>query len=269
MKKRKSPREIIEGSGYTKTEEALIKFPGEEPVDVSALPEEGGVEVHPLKALFLSERHGKKPYTLIHTHRFLPSKKSITVAPSPEDVDAFLRDSRVKTAVIAYKEKPSGQLAGYLVMKKSKETDRIDEDRKRNLIVRFKRKVKTSKCRIGKQSMLHSALDDLSRDAKFRFKIVPTEDYCFSQYRQEGEEYVSGGLIKQKSKDLSQKLCLSIGIALLSFSMFLINSSITGNIIKELGENSLNWVALILSFTGLLGILFYINKRLFYDYYFI
>ena len=118
-RKRKSPKEIIESEKEKGVEHAYFKLPRGELVDISLQKEEGSVNPSQYLVNQLLDKANKKQYVQIHTH---PGGRGETLSgvPSQEDFQHFLGLKNIKTMVIAQRDKKTGEVQGYVLLKKTK-----------------------------------------------------------------------------------------------------------------------------------------------------
>jgi len=130
--KKKNPTEILEKRGNVGVEGAYSRHPGEEFKDMSHSA--GRSEV----ILDYSRLESGKPYTSLHTHPFGPEdvQEELVLGedgraikgpniPSESDMRDFLQRPDEKVMIIAQQDPKTGEVSGYLFIKKTSKTQEI------------------------------------------------------------------------------------------------------------------------------------------------
>ncbi len=219
MKKRKSPREVIEGLDPS-TEHGFVKSPLEGLKDVSLLKSPESVMLNPLKVISHWIRHDKKPYVDLHTHPYSDVGRRGIALPSAADLDAFHSRSSSKASVIAQQYARTGELEGYTVLRRTKGT--VFPPNTRELITEDYAHISCG------ESV--EWLRDFAEECNFQVRFVPATGYKFNE---------KGGRFIQKSMEdrvrkykglepLEKVVAVFLGI----MGLGLIGaSSVTGNVI--------------------------------------
>lgn len=279
-KRRKSPIESIENSDNPAIEHAFIKYPRENPIDVSGFANESNVyfdneKIHKASAGKSEEEIKKK--MKMHTHPFNTDKSGKygqPMYPSGGDMSDIFA-SPEKTHVIAYRDRVSGKVGGYLIMRKLKSNGDFEKDEKRVKGVQeyssnlrevgapglksiFNVRVKGN-YQAGLQKGYDLALKKASETIGFKYKYVPAEGYEFNMDK--------GGLVKKV--ELARKLKpseiekIAVTASIISFliSTIFLSTSITGYAIADLSAKSSSWIGAGLFVIGLITGFFWLRKK--------
>lgn len=154
MVKKKNPKEIIESTDRPDVEHSFIKYPGEEPTDITRHVKSSPFATENIipKTNRIRDEHQNRPYSHIHTHpTFLPKlteaqkkelKKGgltenilnkfseIYALPSPHDLRSLVIDDDMKTMVIAARNPDTGEVIGYQIIRKTKRSPKFGLSRK-------------------------------------------------------------------------------------------------------------------------------------------
>lgn len=281
-KKRKSPpTKDIENSVDSSVEHAFIKYPRENPIDVSGGSSSNHVYFDEKKINDAStdktEEFKLRKGMEIHTHPFQvddSGKYGQAMVASGEDLRNIFSSPK-KTHLIAYRDIDSGKVVGYLVIRKLKwENDPDEIDKKAKGVHEYLANLRTVgapgvsspfnfriKGNYGKsiQKGYDSALNKASKDVGFRYKYVPAEGYEF--------DIEKGGLTKKvdptrkpKASKVEQMVLTSAFISL-SLSIMFLFSSTTGNVIGSLNQTSSSWIGGALFIIGLVATFVYFKRK--------
>jgi len=232
--KKRNPKKIIESTPNPKLEHGYIKTPEGLKEISQANNEEGtGYDSEVLKRY--------KGRARLHTHpiddrwRWFVSPYSLAREmsyPSGGDVYHFMRDSNTKTEIIATRGATSGKLYGYLVLRKTKKTPKLDIDNQEQFEPIFKYGRRTYHQQSLEQRQ--KDLEDLAEKYHLKFRFI--------------------GFKKRSHSSLA-----IISIAGFLFSI-LFPSGITGNVIGA--TQTANIIGIISILIGLTfgGIYLYLKK---------
>lgn len=261
---RRAPKEIIESDKNPRIEQAYVKFAGRNLESIGKDRKEQGVsiDIHKLRKLW--KQADRKRYTGLHTHVYAEgdniSDEKISALPSPEDVADFLMDENQKMEVIAQRNKYTGKLRGYLVLRKTKQTPKSNTSSVEfaSIWSRIKRVI------IG-NDLGTKIPDELVRDisqydramsyAQFDRDIATAKKGLESLA---DKYHLQIRFFKTKSPELKDQLTsvLTILSALCLFcSLTLLSNSVTGRVTGSLFEEPSFSIGAILFFIGaLLGL---------------
>lgn len=284
MNKKRSTREVIENTSNPGMEHGFIKFPGQEAEDVTRDASETSVsyDLNKLKELFSKNRQTK--YTVIHTHpTSLPklgffgnifsylggTRKQrervgeINAIPSGDDLRNFLETDQ-KTMVIAVRDSESGQVLGYNVTRKLKETPKFDElkfgQRKMQMrkpwyimngleqdTISFETH-RVANINSGKYEKISQEFNRLAQKYHLQCRFVPSEGYEISKNK--------GKFVKKTGLEGSVS-----AICLIS-SLFFLSPNLTGNAIADLSVKTSSFLGIGVFIVALIsGMLWLKTKR--------
>lgn len=253
-------KDIIKESEHTKTEEAYVKFPREEPVDVTGNSGEDFVELSPGKEYFSRKNHPGQRYTSIHTHLFDDLAKAKVFA-SADDIYSLMNNPHAKTGAIAYKSKRDGEIAGYLVIKKGKLTPKIDLSALRSSLYFYQDSLNTSQQSNAAQSLMLSALRRIAREYHLKVRVVPAKGYKFNSkdgFTNLNQEDQSQG---HKKNSLEHRVTSAIAVLGFAGSLLFLSSNITGNAIADLSVKTSSSIGIVLFAIALISGFFWLRNR--------
>ena len=255
MLKRKTPKRVIEDAPNPENERRFIKYPREEPIDITSYA--GPSEVRPklFKRWLEFKKHKNKNYTDIHTHKNDPDY--IAIFPSWQDISSFLLDNNNKTMVIAIKDKEGKNVLGYSIFSKTEKTPKIfsffDD-----IIEAFsfgfyqnpsKKKLNQDATNFNKGPYRQN-LDYIKEKYHLKERMVPAEGYKFDE---------KSSLAIKKSN--LEKIAEVISFLIFFSGLFFLSSNLTGNVVSNLSQTSTNFIGLILSMIGIFAIISYLRKQ--------
>ncbi|MEN9626299.1 MAG: hypothetical protein RL557_627 [archaeon] len=254
MKKKRSPKDIIESVKDPHLESGYLKFKGEEMFQADSDRTEQSVGDN-LEALEKNAEKKKKGYSDIHTHPGYP------VVPSNLDFGKFLSNDDMKNMWIAQTDKETGEVKGYLIMRKTKKTPsfrKLRDKKRSSLLAYYEIKMSVLDAHLKNSDNenypknYYSALNTLEDTFKLKYRFVPAHGYQLSEDKTHFEKK-EGGL------EQLAHLFLPLGIVSILASLFFLSSSFTGYTIIDFSPRSINSLG-ILSF--ILGIFFlYLSAR--------
>jgi len=285
MKKRESPTKSLEKEKNPDVEHAYVKTTGYNPTDVSLDSTDIGVRSNREKIKETLNERGRNSYTHIHTH---PVDKEIDMAwptsPSAGDLDGFMYNKQRKTMMIAEPDSKTGEISGYLVLRKTKKTP-IDTDfnlvkdldayeRKgvfedpglfRRLLRAITKKTYSIPYDAEKEKFLkkrkmadipeasNEALKDFCKKYNLQYRYAPVKGYEFRE---------NTGFIRKPSKlELKMAAVFIAGITLI-ISFLLLNNLTGFSISSNISQEKLNLFLIILFVLAIIGILINpINKK--------
>ncbi len=259
MKKKKSPKEIIESVENPHLEENWIKLPRKELKSNSLYRSEDYVIRNKFRDWF-NQFMGKR-FTGVHTHPYEYSTHPLFgTYPSPEDLLNMLASSNQKAEVIARIVSDTGKLDGYGIMRKTKKTPPpscffsnpiLTFLSERSALTQGGRKI------IGEYKKAtsmggvdeHKSLKDFAKKYNLRYRFVPvSHEAKFSMGNSNLENSVTNYVA-------------IIPVAAFLFSLIFISGNFTGYVIANLTLTSSNWIGGILFLTGLISAFIYFRKR--------
>ena len=128
MKKRKSPKEVIEMTRYPKFEHSFIKYSREEPIPTSIVDNGCRENLYQTEEDFFKDysarlKHPFRKFSGIHTHVVRCGRgEYIDALPSDYDIYILLEDKREKASIIAQHDPDTGKVEGYTIIRKTKKT---------------------------------------------------------------------------------------------------------------------------------------------------
>lgn len=257
VKKKRSPKEIIESRRAPRFEEVYIKFPGEEIIKAPGLKGKGFAMTIP----FLPLRRLREKSTDIHTH--YTGGMIDNYLPTGQDFDCFLTHNYIKTMIVA-QQNEAGKVEGYFVFRKTKKTPPIYPKKVwsyfslKNLINLSKKSTQLEgdieKYDGAPFHKPKKALKEFCNKYKLNYKFLPAKDYEISK---EFEQFEKIG----KRKNLESKLSSIIVIGSIAISLIFFSSTLTGFTISNLTQQTSNAIGIILFIIGLIGSLYYFKKR--------
>jgi hypothetical protein len=246
MKNEKSPKEVIESVEKPYLEHLWIKYPGEKMADANTWQTIGMAHIDLKKIEKIVQEHGGRKFTSVHNHPnfalFLKSFFSTKPLPSHYDIDHFSGDAHAKTMVIAQNNAYTGELEGYGVYRKTKQT----KAEKPNLLQKLAYGLADTLF-LGRQ-----ALDYYADKFGIRYRFVPAKGYEFNGNR----------FVKSESKSLEGKTAAAAIIIILLSSIFFLPPKLTGEAIGDLSLKTSNLLGIILFLSGIAVGLVYFNKKL-------
>lgn len=244
MKKKKSPKEIIESVKGPERESLYIKFPGEEmkEVDIDRKPYIVGQDEEKSSRLMKEHISRRKydqkippfmrgKYTQVHTH---PARENwgMVALPSGGDIEGFLCNSPIKTMAIAQTDNVTGEVQGYFVLRKK---ERVKYEGKPPVGPDWKEKVDDSKnyqksAWSGREDAPRDALKKLAKKYNLQYRWVPAKGYRLSDEKHGGYWRF---MKKRRLEEIITAILISIGLIFLS-------PNITGYAIISLDKATTN-----------------------------
>jgi hypothetical protein len=267
MVKSRSPKELIESAKNPKCEHAYIKFPGRKIEEVSDSEQEGKVVTNWSKVEELSRKNNNRMYTHIHTHPVSNQEEhSFAHIPSAKDIQGFIYDDNEKTAIIAKTNANTGELEGYTILRKTKNTPRSGYNRLPGFYNRLKNiftmpqadaryfddhlQRYSNRCEIALEKKDYTDLEEatkvLAKEFDLQYRFVPTKKYS--------------GVVRRESGKL-EKVTIAASIIGTIGGLFLLSSNITGNAIANVSQSSGNILGAVLLVVGLVAGFFWVKKK--------
>ncbi len=283
MVKKRSAREVIESTQNLNMEESWLKFPIQEPQVNSSKRKIGGVTRDSVgSANQVKERYdlGYKEYrgTGIHTHPYKTRRldddfyRRLSQLPSPEDIKNLLASTHLKTEVIAQTDAKTGEVLGYTVLRKTKQTPNWEftkVSKLENPIKKFlfhlgmympsKDKTSTSDYTIleYKHSLVKTGLTgDLSYYVD-GFKKITEQTHL--QYKFIPVKRKQAANDKPASNNLEGSLATASILSLIA-SIFFFSTKITGNVIGYPMQTS-SVIGAVFLIIGLIAGLFWLKNK--------
>jgi hypothetical protein len=277
-RKRRSPKEVIESTSNQELEHSFIKYPGEEPVDITRKSSSTKVYSDTFEALNIMDKHGMKPYTFIHTHPTTLdnlTRYKYSTHFSRADLRHFMMSTLAKASVIAVRDPSTGKVQGYSIISKTDKTPIILSYPLKGIINPFLNK-------LGKGDHLEEDIRDMvssdnlsSKMKKFaskyylKQKIIPAEGYHPRAhfFEKDSDDPGYAEYIRKLNEDgfshlqSLEKKTESI-LAILGFlgAIFFLSQNFTGNAIGFADSSNWNWVGIILFMVGLIETYLYFRK---------
>lgn len=274
MKKRKSPKEIIESAENPQVEHLYMKFQGEEIKNISLKSKTWTVSENKRKKNEILEEHSKRKfhfpgwhpknkYTEIHTHPYdeWGYYDSGLALPSKEDILRFLtQGSQVKTMVIAQTNRENGRVKGYFILRKNRNYKAVynAESEMIRVIDKYENEVSRSWRDILEKNPKRE-LKKLCKKFNLKYKWVPAKGYELSDEKLGGKwSFVEKGTFRRKNLEKIIGVTMAV---LFTIGIIAISSNITGYAIFNFEKTSSNLIGLILLFVGFLIGLIILRKN--------
>ena len=288
MLKRRSPKDIIEGVEHPENESVFIKYPREEPVEVtkSGVSTWDSTEADESKVLFYLKKHGGERYTHIHTH---PNQR-YSILPSNNDFANFLVNDKIKNMVIAIKDEDTNKILGYNIFSKTEKTPRLSEEELTEksktssftdkiaktfdklfnnsynetieLTELAKRRLKETKYLLKKENLISMVLNVSDTFYPLDVHYVKYK-YHLKEKSVVAPEYEIEDIFRykiQKKSGIEEKVIATSFLMIIS-GFFFLSQNITGNVIANLNQTSANFIGIILFLLGISGVFYYNKKR--------
>lgn len=253
MAKRRSPKEVIESEKDSSIEHVYVQFPGQELIPVSDFSHSQFVSRDMDKIERLYEESGGKRYRDLHEH---PSKSNIlskffgasstTLLPSYQDFRTFLRSGKMKGMVIGQRNKNSGEVEGYLYLKKPKNFKEIDLDSRKNFEERFDEKHNYN-------DSIVKSFYEFAKKYGIKYKFIPAKTHKL--------DWRKRGFVKIKKGNLEKTLISIITIVGFGSGIFFLSPTLTGNAIANLTTKTSSIIGAGLFIIGIVGSYFWFRKK--------
>ena len=288
MVKKRGPTEVIESTPHPKIEHSFIKYPGEEPADVTDYRKSKTYRAKKdwTKSSKLIDSNKGRRYTDIHTHPtsidyvFGASKKRLSrikdsnALPSGTDLRVFLKRDDLKTAVIAVRDSQTGEVLGYHFFRKTRNTPSFgtsEEDFEKHPFKTVMRGLNLTYFGLGKKS--GELWKDVSKYGKVAIMSIKkgeysetaraldslAEKYHFQHRLVPAKGYQSNEFGSAFVKKGLEGATLATSIIGFLGAMLFWTFNLTGNVIG-IGEASSAWIGAILFIIGLTATSIYINR---------
>ena len=289
MKKKKSPKEIIESVENPEFEASWYKFPGEEMKadSLKRMKEPDGSRGYVYRSQdklnsAIENRVKRKGDRNslpagIHTHPGFDAEPGYYPYPGVTDFLLLLSDPNKKSEIVARTNSKTGKLSGYGIIRKTKKTPPpsyfVQAGQLKNPVSRFLfdqglyrpplREYMSNFDKViqeygdatdsGNIKIVNEALKRFTKKYHLQYKFVPDKEYAKDWAKKHG------GL----ENSLTTATAIISGAAFL-LSFLFISSSLTGHAISNLNQTSSDWIGGILFVIGLIGffIVFLKNKKL-------
>lgn len=287
-KRYRATREVIESTNNPKVEHPFIKYPGREAEDITYAAKEGSTKVDKEKYRKITEENPNKRYTLIHTHPSEAPRRSffgwlqapeigrtahkrmrdIAALPSGGDMRTIIYNRGLKTSAIAVRDTRTGEVLGYNIIKKTKETPTVGSDDGTISLGFFLKYLvgldQYSRDAIGYDgkrakalnkndpAIARQAYEELLDKYNLKSRFVPADKYKLNEQ--------STAFVPKDNSGLERKVAGIVASILLVSSIFFLYSNMTGNVIG-INKTSSNWIGGILFVIGLVGAFFYFKKK--------
>jgi len=249
MKKR-NPRQIIESSS-SDIEHIYIKMPRQELQEITLKGTDSNAEPDDKKLLEILKRGEYKDnlglsrlpqYTQVHTHPVRYGEKTNGAMPSSADFRVFLNDSLIKTMVIAQQNTKTGEVEGYMILRKKVKAPKEKQQLGRHSIPQY------ALAEIGRTDRV-AEIKKIAQEYHLQYRWIPAKGYLLPK---------GGWSFRKKGLE---KIAITTAIIGVFTGLFLLSSNITGNVIGSLNRTSTNWIGVILFVIGLVGAFAYFKKR--------
>lgn len=243
-KKKKRPIDVFDNIKKAHLEEAYARFQGKKLKRVSKIRGTNHVEISLRLLEKLKNKYGTK-YTVIHTH---PNGNPI---PSVNDLTSFLSLDKAKTSIIVPLDRKSYQSQGYFVMKKNKDfkLPKVDEESFSNSMQPYS------------QGLLSSG--PLQEDAYNLKKLAKKYNFSYRFFPIKGKALAKEAQGFKSSRQTLETRLVTSSLVLMSLSILVSLSNITGNVISESLRNTSSIFGAGLFILGLCfaGLVFFVRRR--------
>lgn len=246
--KKKSPKKIIEETLKPEIEHTFIKYPGREAFDVTDYEKSGSTHAvaREGETYYVEVTNKGKPYTHIHTHpskvkRTAKKKAESLALPSGDDFRGFLSEKDRKTMVVAVRDPDSGEVEGYGIVRKTRNTSFQSERELETATNGYE-----SMRRYGSDSARHG-FELIAEKYHLKHKMVPAQGYELNDDKTNFK----------KKKGLVSRVSGFFAPIFLILTILTGLPEITGNVIGiNAGPSLISIIFLIISL-----ILFYVSLR--------
>ena len=177
----------------------------------------------------------------MHTH---PSK-NYAAFPGTNDLNSFLKTKQIKTMFIAQRDDESGEVQGYFVLKKTKETPVETIFLTELAIDHYKNRT------IGRIPL--EGLKELSEEYKLLYRHVPSRGYKLdAKSRNSSFKFIENTNLETKVTSI---------IVVSALTLIFLSPHLTGNAITNLTAKISSIIGAILFFIGIVGLYFWFKKR--------
>lgn len=205
MKRNHTPTQIIESTKFPNLESVYIKFPGENPINISMdrtprrayhdVPKRIELEEEKRNQNMIKANKKDDPdfpypkYSTIHTHlKNFWANESTKSFPSAKDLRGFFLRQQEKAAFIANQDKKSGKILGYLVIRKTKKTPSPDGKFEGELM-KYEEGIKSCSSLfiriwasiIKVENDITAPLRKLSSEYNLQYKFISSKNYYFNK----------------------------------------------------------------------------------------
>lgn len=249
---RRTPKEVIE-KGNPKTEQAYVKFPREEPLDISKGENEYSVISNMKLVRKMAKNKSHNKFTHIHTHPYMKGE-SFCALPSSVDLESFYNQAKEKSSMIAQRDVQTGEIFGYTALLKVKDKnlwspkELYNGEKLHRKLAKYNRRLITEK--INPKEAYHEVNEICDKEG-WRIRFVPSKGYYFNKE--------TGNFEKNKGVNLEKVVASIMGGSILLFVLFNV-SNINGFVInnsKNVSSINLFWILSII----FLGIAFFVVRR--------
>lgn len=249
---RKTPKEVIE-KGNPKTEQAYVKFPREELIDISKGGNEYSVRSNMKLVREMAKNKLYNRFTHIHTHPYLEGE-SLCALPSSVDLESFYNQAKEKSSMIAQRDTQTGEIFGYTALLKAKDKnlwslkELYNSEKIHRKLANYNKKLITGEI---SPKEAYNELNDICDKEDWRIRFVPAKGYYFNKE--------TGNFEKNKGANLEKVVASIMGVSILLFVLFNV-VNINGFVINNssnVGSINLFWALA----TILLGITFFVVRR--------
>tara|TARA_Y100000310_G_scaffold39747_1_gene37261 strand:- start:11302 stop:12069 length:768 start_codon:yes stop_codon:yes gene_type:complete len=229
MAKKKSAREVVESKSQD-VERVYLRIPGREMVDVSKNSSRNNADID-LDKIESELEDYSGDYSLLHNHTTMQEEDDgeYFSIPSGGDLGYFLSEKygkRQKTMQIAQRDGDTGEVQGYIILRKTKNTKLIPGEENPFSIYGLAREV--SDMDQGREA--NKLLDEILHEYHIKIKYVPLKGYTYDSKKL---KFVRDENLEQKIKDF----VLVGGIGGSFVLSLLFYSNITGNVIGSQFSN--------------------------------
>jgi len=267
MKKKKSPKEIIERISEPHLETYLYKGKDKQAFKADKKRERYKVEPIPIEELPQDMKEDlEKGYAAIHTH---PSSEPSPLFFGINDLKHFIENLKMKSFYASQRDEDSGEVKGYFVFRKTKRTDDCVGEKFKMMFGHYPKESKNltgelaelaeveTRCLFeyygvtdGKdpdlnQEGYYKVLKILSNKFGLKYRFIPAKGYKLSN---EGIKFVpkEGGLEKTLNV-----LLMPSSIIFLILGLFFLSSNLTGYAVLGMAFRDVNLIGAALFVFGI------------------
>jgi len=272
MRKKRSPKEVIESTPYSEVEHYFYKLLGKEMEDITERATEDSVMHHRIP-------HKIKKYSGIHTHPTALALKPIRgslkervlgifsqnhqeiqdkseymqlgygALPSPRDMIAFLKNQRERVTVIAVREPETGKVRGYTVVRKTK---KIPKTYKNRDIKEYSTGYNAFEPMYGLSDEMYGSFGRLAKKYNLQCKFLPAKGYEINRTKTQF----------MRKRKLEQMISIFVAASGIGMGLFFLGNGITGNAILGTSTKSTSLLSIGLIIVGLAAGFFWLKRIL-------
>jgi hypothetical protein len=284
VKKRRSPKEIIESDSRPDLENMWAKHPSKELKEISGRRSKRNVSPNYDYASDWNKEKDSR-YMEIHTHPYSPADfwgkfldKINKILPgrtdreahryfSPNDVIGFLARNKAKSAAVYARNPKTGKTYGFVIMKKTKDTPSSTEVAMDDYLLEKAKKLDSDPNYYSEKDAV-KMLQDFAERYSFAYRRIDENGKTVESYRPKIGKLQRGVKdLERKAEEFDSELSRTVdSLAAASITSFLtslifISSNITGNAIAGFNATATNITGTALFLVALITGTIYLNIK--------